>query len=339
MANRIIRDSCKTSKSLDHISAEAERLFWRLITVADDFGRFEAEPVLLLAKCFPLRVKIYDLTDISKWYAELESCKHVQTYVSNGQLYGFFVSWGKHQQTRAKASKYPDPNKCLQPQADSLVYVDEAPSADVSECEHVLTNVPPFSPNQTAGSEVFSINPNPKRGKLITGRARKTIFFSDDARNLALQLKAGILENNPAARISDSQLIAWTREADLMFRRDGRDPKDSAELMAWAQHDVVTPRNHSDWQGWASVILSMAKFRQQYDHLSLKAQADPQKPPRSQLPYPTDSAPGKTPPPASTPALCASCGQLQSWHIRNNNGNSLANDRYHCENFVSAIAP
>lgn len=109
LPNRIIRDSCKTSHSLEKLSSEAERLFWRLVTVADDFGRFEADPVLLLAKCFPLKVQEYKLKDVAKWYAELEACEHVQTYVSNCYHYGFFTSWDKHQVTRAKASKYPDP--------------------------------------------------------------------------------------------------------------------------------------------------------------------------------------------------------------------------------------
>lgn len=43
MPNRIIRDKCRTSISLDKLSFGAECMFWRLTTVADDYGRFEAD--------------------------------------------------------------------------------------------------------------------------------------------------------------------------------------------------------------------------------------------------------------------------------------------------------
>ncbi|PWM38102.1 MAG: transcriptional regulator, partial [Clostridiales bacterium] len=38
MADRVIKESTVTSEPLSEISAEAERLFWRLVVKADDFG-------------------------------------------------------------------------------------------------------------------------------------------------------------------------------------------------------------------------------------------------------------------------------------------------------------
>lgn len=40
MPSRIIKESITTSESLSEVSAEAERLFWRLVVKADDFGLY-----------------------------------------------------------------------------------------------------------------------------------------------------------------------------------------------------------------------------------------------------------------------------------------------------------
>ena len=66
MPNRIIRESCTTSPTLDALSDGAERMFWRLTTIADDYGRFDADPRVLLAKCFPLRVGRISIKTIEK---------------------------------------------------------------------------------------------------------------------------------------------------------------------------------------------------------------------------------------------------------------------------------
>ncbi len=123
MPNRIIKESSRTSTTLDALSDGAERMFWRLTTVADDYGRFDANPNILLATCFPLRVTSLKIKQILKWYHELEVCQLVQSYDCNGKHLGFFATWDKHQQIRAKASKFPDPTPA-------------------SICNHLQSNVP-----------------------------------------------------------------------------------------------------------------------------------------------------------------------------------------------------
>jgi hypothetical protein len=115
MPSRIIRECCRTSPTLDQISGDAERLFWRLTTVADDFGRFEADPRILISACFPLRIGSIKPATISKWFSELEACGLVRTFADNGRRYGFFLTWAKHQRVRAVKSKYPEPPKLGKP--------------------------------------------------------------------------------------------------------------------------------------------------------------------------------------------------------------------------------
>lgn len=84
---------------------------------------------------------------------------------------------------------------------------------------------------------------------------------------LALHLKQEILNQDPSTRVP-SDLTNWATEADRMFRLDKREPQEAAHLITWAQQDSF----------WRANILSMAKFRKQYDKLKLQAIArTPQK--------------------------------------------------------------
>ena len=119
MPNRLIRESCRTSPTLDALSDGAERMFWRLTTVADDFGRFDADPRVLLANCFPLRVTRLSLAQITKWWIELIDADIAKPYKHHDKYYGYFVTWEKHQARRARHSKFPDPATCEQMLADT----------------------------------------------------------------------------------------------------------------------------------------------------------------------------------------------------------------------------
>lgn len=92
------------------LSAEAERLFWRLTTVADDHGRFEAEPMVVMADCFKAMLDTVRITQVHAWLAELVTCGLVTAYVSGGKRFGEFTSWTKHQRVRSETSKYPPPS-------------------------------------------------------------------------------------------------------------------------------------------------------------------------------------------------------------------------------------
>jgi hypothetical protein len=109
MPNRIIRDSARTSPTLDALSDGAERCFWRLVTVADDYGRFDADPRVVLAGCFPLRVGRLEVGQVTGWLEELIAVGLVQTYEVGERRYGVFVAADKYFTRRARHSKYPAP--------------------------------------------------------------------------------------------------------------------------------------------------------------------------------------------------------------------------------------
>ena len=73
MPNRIIKESVCSSDSIDHLSIEAERLFYRIIVNCDDYGVLDARLPIIKSKCFPL--KSFAITDnqLESWLLELET--------------------------------------------------------------------------------------------------------------------------------------------------------------------------------------------------------------------------------------------------------------------------
>lgn len=109
MPNRIIKESICTSDTLDQLSVEEERFFYRLLVQADDFGRFDGRAPVVLAGCFPLRAHEISLSKVEGWLQALADVDIIRFYYVDGRRYLQFTTWDKHQQKRAKHSKYPDP--------------------------------------------------------------------------------------------------------------------------------------------------------------------------------------------------------------------------------------
>jgi len=110
MPNRNIKESICTSENLDKLSPEEELFFYRLIVNCDDYGRTDARPLILRAKCFPLRVDRVKEKDVQKWMDSLIINKLIVVYTVEGKQYLQVLTWEKHQQIRAKYSKYPAPS-------------------------------------------------------------------------------------------------------------------------------------------------------------------------------------------------------------------------------------
>lgn len=109
----------------------------------------------------------------------------------------------------------------------------------------------------TVGTVQYSTVPNSTKDS--NNVAKK---FADNSipYRLANHLKKEILNQDPNTKVPED-LTSWATDADRMIRLDKRDPQEAANLITWAQHDSF----------WRSNILSMSKFRKQYDKLRLQA--------------------------------------------------------------------
>jgi hypothetical protein len=78
MPTRLLRD-WTDSLRFDGISADAERLFVRLLMKADDYGRFHSDPRLVRGACYPLAENLRT-NDLSRWLDELSNRQLILRY-------------------------------------------------------------------------------------------------------------------------------------------------------------------------------------------------------------------------------------------------------------------
>ena len=110
MPNRIIKESICTSNEIDALKPEEELFFYRIIVNCDDYGRMDARLPILRAKCFPLRIDKVKDKDIKAWINSLVAQNLIFLYTVDGKRYLQVTTWEKHQQVRAKRSKFPAPD-------------------------------------------------------------------------------------------------------------------------------------------------------------------------------------------------------------------------------------
>lgn len=112
MPNRIIKESICTSKGLSECSLFAEDLYKRLIVYADDYGRFNADTEIMLARLYPRELQFITEDDIIDALIELAGIGKVAFYTSSMRkdVYGCLPRWDEHQRVRNVKSKCPDPD-------------------------------------------------------------------------------------------------------------------------------------------------------------------------------------------------------------------------------------
>lgn len=108
MPNRFIKESICRSDSINSLSWFEEVLFYRLIVVCDDFGRYDGRAAIIRGSCFPL--KDIRLEQIEDALEKLAIAGMIRRYETEDGAFLQLTAWSKHQQTRAAKSKYPDPD-------------------------------------------------------------------------------------------------------------------------------------------------------------------------------------------------------------------------------------
>ena len=117
MPNRIIKESINESFGLSECSLFAEDLFKRLITYADDYGRFNSDTQIMRARLYPREYEFVSERDIVDALIELAgvgkidfySAKHFNQGGHDG-VYGAFPNWNAHQRVRESKSRCPEPD-------------------------------------------------------------------------------------------------------------------------------------------------------------------------------------------------------------------------------------
>lgn len=111
MPNRILKDSINESRGLTSCSFFAQDLYKRLITYADDYGRFNADPQIMVARLYPRELSVVSVEDLNEGLIELVGVGKIGFYTSSPrkEVYGAFPNWSDHQRLRDSKKKNPDP--------------------------------------------------------------------------------------------------------------------------------------------------------------------------------------------------------------------------------------
>lgn len=156
MPNRILKESICTSSTIEELTAQEETFFYRLIVNCDDYGRFDARPTILRAKCFPLKIDKVTDSEVDKWLKKLHLIGLIVLYEVNGMSYLQMKTWEKHQQVRSKRSKFPS----LDDKGVKIISFDENGYQMISNDingNHLKANVPVIQSNPIQSES----NPNP----------------------------------------------------------------------------------------------------------------------------------------------------------------------------------
>ena len=141
MPNRIIKESLLISESYAKLTLFERDLFIRLIVAVDDYGRFDARPAIIKGRLMPLEEKVSQ-QKIAQALEALAAKGLIEIYEKGGRSYLWLTGWERHQNIRAKRSKFPEPeglhtsaSNCTQMQADAPVIQSESESNPESKSE------------------------------------------------------------------------------------------------------------------------------------------------------------------------------------------------------------
>jgi hypothetical protein len=123
MPNRMVREGILASDLVNKLTWAAEVFYRRLMSVADDFGRYDGRPEIVRAALYPLRLDKVSAADVDKWKAECAQAGLVSCYHVDGKEYIQIENFG--QRLRVKKSKYPVPltfdSRCAHLTADDNI--------------------------------------------------------------------------------------------------------------------------------------------------------------------------------------------------------------------------
>lgn len=111
MGTRLIEAKICESRSLSETSVFAQDLYKRLITYADDYGRFNADVQIMLPRLFPREMQSISTSDIDDALTELVGVGKIAFYTSEprDEIYGCFPKWSEHQRIRDSKRHCPEP--------------------------------------------------------------------------------------------------------------------------------------------------------------------------------------------------------------------------------------
>lgn len=144
MPNRIVRDGILRSASVCSLNWAAEVFYRRLHSIVDDYGRYEADVVLLRSACYPRQIDKVSDSDIGKWLAQVAEAGLVRVYpAKDGKRYLEVVKFDQRIRTE---SKCPSPESAVSVECqtnDGQMRANDGLGVCVVVCEGEGVDAPP----------------------------------------------------------------------------------------------------------------------------------------------------------------------------------------------------
>jgi hypothetical protein len=106
MGKRMLHGNICVSKKIDKLSAEAERLYTRLLTQVDDLGNYPADPESIRKVCFPLKRR-WNNWSIQIWLNKIVGVGLASYYESGRERYVHFERFADFQKLQYTNERYP----------------------------------------------------------------------------------------------------------------------------------------------------------------------------------------------------------------------------------------
>ena len=176
MPNRIIKESIWTSPNFNELSGLAERHFYRILLLPDDFGCCEVTANVVKGRCYPLKPEV-SIKMIETWQDEIESCNLIFRWIQCGRTYAIFPTFARHHRVRAlHLRKTPDPPQFIVDKCN-LLLASDGTCQQVSSSDG-LTRAP-VNPNPNPN---HNHNHNPVKSPY--GELNNVFLFSDEYQKL-----------------------------------------------------------------------------------------------------------------------------------------------------------
>lgn len=261
MPNRILKESICTSETIHRLTRDEEVFFYRLLTACDDYGRMDARPRILRARCFPLELESIKDKDIAQSLERLQEVRLLELYDVEGRPYLHVTTWDKHQQIRAKRPKYPAPKDgatisgaivhhlladdgiCPRnPIQSNPIYVGEAAQSAAQVQERIGRGMSD------------AVARRPKNGTGPYSPETEAFRLAELLLNLVLQrnLKAKV------PQVASGPFQAWCFHVDSLLKQ-GHEPSEVEAVIRWCQEDRF----------WHKNVLSTRGLSEKYDRLYL----------------------------------------------------------------------
>ncbi len=137
MPNRMLREGILSSEAVNSLNWEEEVFYRRLMSVVDDYGRYDARPAVLRAALYGMKLDSMRENSVQRCLAKCEAARLLVLYSVDGKPYLELLRFD--QRVRAKKSKYPPmPAGCEQAASASLTDDGHMTGACPTHDSHML---------------------------------------------------------------------------------------------------------------------------------------------------------------------------------------------------------